>query len=384
MPVVDEALRGRVIDGKYRLTRPLGEGGMGMVWVATHTALGREFAVKLLRPEFARDPQALIRFQQEAVAVGKVGSPHLVSLTDFGTTADGEPYIVMELLEGRTLEEAMRAEKPMAVPRIADIGCQILTALATVHERGIVHRDLKPANVFLMRLGDREDFVKLLDFGVAKVLGGDRISHFTRTGVLLGTPTYMSPEQVQGGRDVDHRCDLWAVGVILFRALTGRRPHEAASRGERLAAIATQDVPPLRRFRPDLGEDLEAVLGRALTREIGRRYVTALEFRAALEPFRGGAPSAYATSLAPPPPSPVRLRLAAAFAAPAPEARPTAPAVDRGATTIPAAVGRPTVPAVGSAAPAASPSAPPPGERPTVGPAQGAATRHDGAAAGAA
>ncbi|MBN1773996.1 MAG: serine/threonine protein kinase [Deltaproteobacteria bacterium] len=355
---MDEALRGLVIDGKYRLTRPLGEGGMGVVWVATHTALGREFAVKLLRPEFAGDPQALIRFQQEAVAVSKVGSPHLVALTDFGTTTDGAPYIVMELLEGRTLEEAMREEKPMPVSRIVDIAGQILTALAAVHERGIVHRDLKPANVFLTQLGERRDFVKLLDFGVAKVLGGDRVSHFTRTGVLLGTPTYMSPEQVQGSRGVDHRCDLWAVGVILFRALTGRRPHDAASRGERLAAIATQDVPPLRRFRPDLDEDLEAVLRRALTRELGRRFATALDFRAALEPFRGQVPSAYATSIAPPPAAPLHLRLAAAFSGPA-------------------AAGRPTAPAVGPAAPAAS-VPPTPQERPTVGPALGDATRQGG------
>lgn len=381
VPGVDEALRGRVIDGKYRLTRPLGEGGMGMVWVATHTALGREFAVKLLRPEFARDPQALIRFQQEAVAVGKVGSPHLTALTDFGTTADGEPYIVMELLEGRTLEEAMRAEKPMAVPRIADICCQILTALAAVHERGIVHRDLKPANVFLTRLGEREDFVKLLDFGVAKVLGGDRISHFTRTGVLLGTPTYMSPEQVQGSRGVDHRCDLWAVGVILFRALTGRRPHDAASRGERLAAIATQDVPPLRRFRPDLGEDLEAVLARALTRDLGRRYATALEFRAALEPFRGGIPSAYATSLVPPPPAPRQPPLAAAPAGPRAEGRPTVPAVGNDAAAAPPAEIRPTVPAVADGRATAASALPASGERPAASPAGDGATRRDGAAA---
>ena len=326
MPGVDDELQGRVIDGKYRLTRPLGQGGMGVVWVATHTALGREFAVKLLRPEFAGDAQTLIRFQQEAVAVSKVGNPHLVALTDFGTTPDGGPYIVMELLEGCTLEEAMRAERPMAVPRIIDIVCQMLTGLAAVHERGIVHRDLKPANVFLTQLGERQDFVKLLDFGVAKVLGGDRVSHFTRTGVLLGTPTYMSPEQAQGGRGVDHRADLWAVGVILFRALTGRRPHDATSRGERLAAIATQDVPPLRRFRPDLDEELEAILRRALTREVGRRFATALDFRAALEPFRGQVRSVYATSLAPPPAAARELRLGAVLSAPPVGSRPATPA----------------------------------------------------------
>jgi serine/threonine-protein kinase len=307
---VDHNLSGVVLDGKYRLKELLGQGGMGLVYAADHTLLGKQLAVKLLKREFTRDRIAVQRFQQEAVNASRAGSPNIVAIHDLGETDDGVPFIVMEHLEGTTLYAAM-AEDPKTgtngvfeVPFVADILCQVLEGLAAAHAQGIAHRDLKPGNIFLTEVGGRANFVKLLDFGVSKVLGGDRVLHMTRTGVLLGTPTYMAPEQVMGRKDVDHRVDLWASGVILFRLLTGQRPHGGSVTAERLAAIVSQDAPPLRSLRPDLDAGLEGLLRKALMREPARRFQTARDFAEAMAPYRDEVQAAHASSytLAPPPP----------------------------------------------------------------------------------
>jgi serine/threonine protein kinase len=289
-----------VLEGKYKLVRTLGEGGMGVVWAAEHVRLGRPLAVKLLRADLAEQPRTLQRFNQEAVAASRIGSPHIVEVIDLGTAPDGAPFIVMELLEGRTLFDLLRETPQLPIARAADIGCQILSGLAAAHAKGIVHRDLKPANVFLTRFGTREDFVKIVDFGVSKIMTGEAALHLTRTGALLGTPTYMAPEQVLGRKDIDHRVDLWAAGVILYMALTGGRPHEAPSRNELLAAIVKQDVGPFRQLRPAVGAELEGIVLRALSRDVAQRWATAEAFRDALLPYRVTSPAGVAAGTATP------------------------------------------------------------------------------------
>lgn len=320
-------LSGTVIGGKYRIQQLLGQGGMGLVYAAEHTLLGRPLAVKLLKHEFTRDRVAVHRFQQEAVNASRIGSPNIVAIHDLGETDDGTPFIVMEYLEGTTLyavmgeDPATGANGVFEVPQAADLLCQVLAGLAAAHQHGIVHRDLKPGNIFLTEVGGRTNFVKLLDFGVSKVLGGDRVMHMTRTGVLLGTPTYMAPEQVMGRKDIDHRVDLWAAGVILFRLLAGRRPHGGSVTAERLAAIVSQDAPPLRSLRPDLDAGLEGLLRKALARDPASRFQTAYDFAEALEPYRapGPVPLSSTFTLAPAPPVAGPLRPAPRLAAGAAE-----------------------------------------------------------------
>jgi serine/threonine-protein kinase len=287
---------GLVLEGKYKLVRPLGEGGMGVVWAAEHMRLGRPLAVKLLRADLAEHPRTLQRFHQEAVAASRIGSPHIVEVIDLGAAPDGAPFIVMELLEGRTLFALLRETPQLPIARAADIVCQILSGLAAAHVKGIVHRDLKPANVFLTRFGTREDFVKIVDFGVSKIMSGEGAMHLTRTGALLGTPTYMAPEQVLGRKDIDHRVDLWAAGIILYMALTGGRPHEAPSRNELLVTIVKQDVGPFRQLRPEVGAELEGIVLRALNRDVAQRWATAEAFREALLPYRVTSPAGYAAA----------------------------------------------------------------------------------------
>ncbi|MBN1771021.1 MAG: serine/threonine protein kinase [Deltaproteobacteria bacterium] len=276
--------QGQVLEGKYRLLRQLGEGGMGVVWAAEHVRLGRPLAVKLLRGDLADNPRTLQRFHQEAVAASRIGNPHIVEVIDLGTAPNNAPFIVMELLEGQTLYDLLQDQPVLPVGRAVDILCQVLSGLAAAHAKNIVHRDLKPANVFLTRYGNRDDFVKLVDFGVSKILGSD--AQLTRSGALLGTPTYMAPEQVLARRRLDHRVDLWAAGVILYLALTGRRPHEASTRNELLVRIVNSDVKPIRPQRREVDEPLERAVLRALQRDVDRRWPSAEMFRDALLPYR--------------------------------------------------------------------------------------------------
>ena len=383
--------QGQVLEGKYRLLRPLGEGGMGVVWLAEHVRLGRPLAVKLLRPDLAQNPRTLQRFHREAVAASRIGNPHIVEVIDLGTAPNNAPFIVMELLEGRTLYDLLREQPVLPVGRAVDILCQVLSGLAAAHAKNIIHRDLKPANVFLIRYGTREDFVKLVDFGVSKILDSD--AQLTRSGALLGTPTYMAPEQILARRRLDHRVDLWAAGVILYMALTGRRPHEAPTRNELLVRIVNSDVKPIRLQRPEVDESLERAVLRALERDVDRRWPSAEAFREALLPYRvQGSVVPAASSAAPgrssgatpvPPPSasppedqtvstPALVPAAAlsagraaprvpSFAAPTaipesppgPVAAPTAPVPSRAAAGTPAPSASPPSAAAGTAAPSA-------------------------------
>ncbi len=216
---------GSTVDGRYEVVELLGEGGTGRVYKVRHTTLDRFFAMKLLRRDLARDEELTARFIQEAKATATVQHPHVVEITDFGKLPDGVPFLVMELLVGRTLGDVIKTGGPLPPERAARILKQIASALAAAHAVGIVHRDLKPDNVFLLEGPGREgnDAVRIVDFGAAKVVGASRV---TRDGIIFGTPHYMSPEQASG-QPVDHRADIYSLGVIMYEMFTGRVPFEA-------------------------------------------------------------------------------------------------------------------------------------------------------------
>jgi serine/threonine-protein kinase len=273
---------GQVI-GNYRLIRELGQGGMGVVYVAEHTQLGRPAALKMLLPQFSSDEAIVQRFFNEARAASAIDHPGIVEIYDFGKHTDGRAYIVMALLKGETLQERI-AREPLAPIEGATIVAQVASALAVAHARGIVHRDLKPDNIFLvpneMMPGGLQ--AKLLDFGIAK-LADDRASFKTQTGSLIGTPAYMSPEQCMGRADLDHRTDLYALGCILFHVLCGRPPFVSeAGAGPLIAAHLRDAAPDPRTLDPYISEPLAAIVRRLLEKDPAARFQTATELRDAL------------------------------------------------------------------------------------------------------
>ena len=276
-------IAGRVLDGRYVIGDPLGEGGMGIVYAARQSETQRQVAIKVLRSEPHRLPEALERFRREARAAGLVGHDNICDVLDVGRLDDGTPYLVMPLLRGRTLGAVLREAGPLPVARVVDIGAQILSGLAAAHGAGIIHRDLKPENVFLVRMGDRDDFVKLLDFGISKSIDAPASDGaITHTGSVVGTPFYMAPEQARGRKDLDARVDLYAVGVMLYRMTTGRLPFAGDGYNAIISSILVDPYPPPGSLRPDLPRALEAVILRAMDRDRHARFASAGEMRAAL------------------------------------------------------------------------------------------------------
>ena len=280
-----EPVIGQILKDTYRIERLLGEGGMGSVYEASHLRLARRFAVKVLLPGLAAHPEVLARFQREAQVTGRLGHPHIVEVIDFDRTPRGEPYLVVELLEGENLADRLRRVGRMDLTQAASILRQAAAALQAAHQQGVVHRDLKPQNLFLCRRGARDDFVKVVDFGISKVLGA--ASDLTRTQSIIGTPVYMSPEQAdQRGSAVDARTDVYAMGVILFEMLTGEVPFSASSIPQLLYKIVYHQPPALRSLRPDLPDRLEQVMSRVLAKPREDRFGSMLElweaFRAAI------------------------------------------------------------------------------------------------------
>jgi serine/threonine-protein kinase len=280
---------GDVVGGKYRIVRRIGQGGMGSVYEAENVSLGRSLALKFLEPHLAKSPALVERFMREARAAATLTHPNVVYVFDVGWLEDGKlPYMAMELLGGQTLSAALQSGG-LAIERAVTITLQILDALDAAHDKGIVHRDLKPANVFLMR----GDVVKVLDFGISKMLGtGDKL---TATGSVLGTPSYMSPEQARGAKTTDHRTDLYGVGAILYEMLSGVAPYEGDSYNEILFKIATENPLPITTIRPDAPPPLVAFLDRAMRRNPDERFAGAREMRGALlamfSPGAGTGPS---------------------------------------------------------------------------------------------
>jgi tRNA A-37 threonylcarbamoyl transferase component Bud32 len=282
--------------GNYRITAKLGEGGMGVVYLAEHPVIGKKVAMKAIHPELSRNADVISRFVTEAQAVNQIGHDNIVDIADFGNTPDGEFYFVMELLQGEPLSERLKREGALPAPRAFAIAMQIADALAASHEHGIVHRDLKPENVFLLHRGGTHDFVKVLDFGLAKLTVGEgRVTHKTRTGYLMGTPYYMSPEQCEGKAEIDHRSDIYALGVLLFEMLTGKVPFGGEGYGEIIVKHITMPPPSVRSIVADLHRAFDAVLYRALAKDRDQRFQTMRELRDALaapEAYAAGAPTA--------------------------------------------------------------------------------------------
>jgi serine/threonine-protein kinase len=279
--------------GNYQITAKLGEGGMGVVYLAEHPIIGRKVAMKAIHPELSRNAEVVSRFVTEAKAVNQIGNEHIVDIHDFGTTGDGEFYFIMEFLQGEALVDRLKRTSPLEVSRALAIAIQVTDALGASHQHGIIHRDLKPENIFLITKGHSADFVKVLDFGLAKLTqGDDKVSHKTRTGSVMGTPYYMSPEQCEGKANIDHRSDIYSLGVILFEMLTGKIPFGGEGYGEIIVKHITAPVPSPRAINLRLPYSVEAIILRALAKRRDDRFQTMAEFAAALEDPEGYAATA--------------------------------------------------------------------------------------------
>lgn len=276
-----EDLTGKVIDGRYTVVQRLGKGGMGVVYRARQRFLDRDVALKVLRPEFAMDTMAVRRFLQEAKAASGLKNPHTVTIFEFGSTAEGTLYFTMELLSGRSLREVIEQEGPLPAERVLGIGAQVCESLAEAHEQGIWHRDLKPDNIYLIDSPQHRDYVKVLDFGIAKV--STQQTQLTSTGAICGTPQYMSPEQAKGIA-LDGRSDVYSLGVVLYEALCGCAPFDAVTPIQMLMAHITQPAPFPRERRPGLQvpPSVEEVVMWALGKEPEHRPESAKAYAAAL------------------------------------------------------------------------------------------------------
>ncbi|MEI9952633.1 MAG: serine/threonine-protein kinase [Pseudomonadota bacterium] len=258
--------------GKYRIDRPLGRGAMGQVFAATHLGLGQLVAIKLLHPEALEDSDAVVRFLREAQLAAKIQSQHVARVMDVGHLEGGAPYIVMEYLDGEDLATVV-ARGPLPVVQAVDYVVQACDAMIEAHLAGIVHRDLKPSNLFLASRGDRSPIVKVLDFGVSKQIHSQFEGvGLTSTTTKLGSPAYMSPEQIRSARDVDARSDVWAIGVILFELLTGKRPFVAISMADLIPRIVNSAPPSLSELRPEVPARLEAAVLRCLQKQRADRF----------------------------------------------------------------------------------------------------------------
>ena len=300
---------GRVVAGKYELVRLIGRGAMGEVWLATHNSLGGEFAIKLVKPDDdTEDADAASRFQQEAQISAKLSrrTRHIVSVSDHGEE-NGLAYLVMELLEGESLEARIDRTADPSLAETVAIVMQVARALEQAHAEGVFHRDLKPANVFLTKDEDGRLLVKLLDFGIARATKAFRTRSPVTTGkdMVLGTPSYMSPEQARGLDTLDHRCDLWALAVVAYQSLAREIPWEGKSVEDIFLSICTHRMIPILQVRPDLPPAVEAIFTRSFAGKLDDRFHTAAElseaFEALVDPLAveaamGGAPRAAPSS----------------------------------------------------------------------------------------
>jgi eukaryotic-like serine/threonine-protein kinase len=259
----EQPKEGELFAGKFRIEKLLGQGGMGSVYLALHEQLRQKFALKVLLGEIATNPEAVARFINEASAAASIHGEHVARVSDVSTTSGGLPYMVMEYLEGSDLAQLIELKGAIPAPDAVDYVLQALEAVHQAHEARIVHRDLKPSNLFLARKLDGTQIVKVLDFGISKIQGlQQQAGSLTRTQSMLGSPLYMSPEQLRSSKTVDHLSDIWAIGVILYELLTGTVPYNGESIGELFAAILEQDAPSLRQRKPELDPGLDAVVMR--------------------------------------------------------------------------------------------------------------------------
>jgi eukaryotic-like serine/threonine-protein kinase len=273
---------GMLVAGKYRIDALLGEGGMGTVWAATHVELGQQVALKLIASELARSEDLLARFRSEAKAAAALQSRYVVRMYDIGVTADGRPYIAMEYLQGESLEDRINRVGSLSLTATVRIISQVCKALKQAHSQSIVHRDLKPANIFLATSGDDEEVAKVLDFGIAKFSQRETDYGATATGIILGTPLYMSPEQARALKTLDHRSDLYSLGMVTYRMLIGDPPFAGESFGDLVYSICTKPLPSMHERNPTLPPALDAWFQTACAKEANDRYRSADEMSAAL------------------------------------------------------------------------------------------------------
>ncbi len=276
--------------GKYEIVQVIGRGGMGTVYEALNTTIGKRVAMKFVDEETARNKDAVARFQREAQAASAVESAHIVQIFDSGETETGSPFIVMELLRGEDLGHRIKRLGRLELTEALHIIAHLCRGLARAHQAGIIHRDLKPDNVFLVDRDDDMSFAKILDFGISKIerRGGKVSSTLTREGTVLGTPFYMSPEQAQALGDIDGRTDLWSVGAILFECLTGRPPHAGSTYEQVIVNICTKDADDVRVHNPGVPEAIAKVISKALSREREARYASARDLLTDLAAASGG------------------------------------------------------------------------------------------------
>jgi len=269
-----------LVAGKYEVVRLIGRGGMGSVWEGRHASLGTKVAVKFIDREHAESEEARSRFVTEARAAATIETRHAIRIFDHGMTDEGRPYIVMELLVGEALDARIDRLGHVSLHETARVLGQVCRALQRAHDAGIIHRDLKPENIFLVHAtDDDEETAKVLDFGIAKILGppGESLTSSTKTGAVLGTPYYMSPEQARGLKHLDHRSDLWSLGVIAYRCVTGQLPFEGESVGDLLVKICTSTPPRPSTTMPGLPPSFDGWFQKALAREPGDRFASASE-----------------------------------------------------------------------------------------------------------
>jgi serine/threonine-protein kinase len=270
------AMLGHVLNETYKVKRLIGTGNMGAVYEVAHRRLDRRFALKILHASLAESSEAKKRFRREAQIACKVAHPHVVEVLDYNITADGLPYLVMELLEGESLQRRIDREERLSLAQTASILQQISSAVSFAHSHGIVHRDLKPANILLCERGGRDDYVKVLDFGISKVLG--TLSHLTQVNTTMGTPHYMAPEQ-SGSTDlpVDRRADIYAIGATTYEMLTGKPPFSGSTLPEVIYKVMCQVPTPLQDHRPDLSAEVGSVVQKALQKRPEERYQSMAE-----------------------------------------------------------------------------------------------------------
>ena len=276
-------LVGQVIADRYHVVKKLGEGGMGQVYLAEHVKMGRRSAIKVMNPSMVHDPDAVARFNREAANASRINHPNVCAIYDFGETPDGLIYLAMEFIEGEPLTDVLERDGALPLPRATAIFLQTAEALQAAHDLGIVHRDLKPDNIMLTGRKGGGDTVKVVDFGIAKAVGGDQAGQkVTKTGLVVGTPEFMSPEQIRG-KPLDARSDIYALGIVAFEMFTGKLPFQGRNAQEMMIARLRSQPIPIRQYRPDVlsfPAGLQTVLDTALARTPAQRYQTVVKFAA--------------------------------------------------------------------------------------------------------
>lgn len=280
---------GDVIAGKYRLDKVAGEGGMGVVYAATHLVLKQTVAVKVLLPSAATSEAVVERFAREAQAAARIQSEHVARVMDAGSLASGAPFLVMEFLDGCDLEELLKLQGTLPLAEVADYLLQALEALAHAHAVGIVHRDLKPANLFLACRPDGSNAIKMLDFGISKAMTSKPEEKVLTGQAVLGSPVYMSPEQLRNAKEIDPRADLWSLGVVTYELLSGAPPFDGDGVGEIFAAILEKDPTPLHELVPNVPKEFSDIVAKCLQRKVDERWPSAAELARAVAKFGTGA-----------------------------------------------------------------------------------------------